>query len=59
MNAGSLDRAGAAAYLSISPRMLDALVKEGRIKPVYLGRKPLFRTAELERFLDSLAAKSA
>lgn len=52
MYRGSLDRMAAAQYLSISIRLLDRLVSDGEIPVVKIGRKPLFRTVDLDRFLE-------
>lgn len=44
----------AAAALGISAKVLQLAVKDNELVPTYVTeRKPVFRTAELERWLDS------
>jgi hypothetical protein len=51
--AGCLDRRNSAAYISISTRLLDDLAAQGLIPRVKIGRKTLFRVADLEAYVDS------
>ena len=50
---GSLDRRDAAAYLSISIRLLDMLASEGQIPRIKIGVKTLFRIVDLDAYLES------
>lgn len=50
---GCLDRRGAAKYLSISTRLLDSLAANGEIIRIKIGRKTLFRVADLDAFVAS------
>jgi len=43
-----ITRKAAAALLSISVGMLDKLVRQGRIEPIRLGRKVMFRRDLIE-----------
>lgn len=52
---GALDRKSSAQYLSISTRLLDQLAAAGKIRRLHIGRKPLYRVADLDAFLTSLA----
>lgn len=52
---GAFDRRGAAAYLSISTRLLDDLATAGTIKRLKCGRKSLFRRIDLDEYLERLA----
>ncbi len=49
------DRKLAARALSVCPRTIDSLVKDGDLRPVRIGQRVLFPFAELERFAASLA----
>ena len=49
-----LDSKATAAALSISPRKLDQLVAENRIRPVRIGRKRLFPRGQVEGFVRDL-----
>jgi excisionase family DNA binding protein len=49
-----LSRADAAEYLGVSPSTLDGLVRDCRIEPIYLQRKPLFPRAALDRWADMM-----
>ena len=50
---GCLDRLGSAAYLSISTRLLDKVAAQGALPRVKIGRKTLFRVADLDAFIES------
>ena len=54
---GAKDRKGAAAYLSISTRLLDDLLTAGEIPRIKLGRKTLVRVCDLDTYLASLLPK--
>ena len=54
---GAFDRRGAAAYLSISTRLLDDLAAAGAIKRLKCGRKSLFRKIDLDWYLAELAGE--
>lgn len=45
-----LTRAEAAQYLRISVQTLDSRVKDGLFHPIRLGRRLLFRSAEVHSF---------
>lgn len=45
-----LDRKAAAAVLSISPRMLDYAIAQGRLKVRRIGKRVLVPRTEIERF---------
>lgn len=50
----------AAAALRISRRSLERLVKDGRVRPVYvMPRRPRFETRELDAYLASLRRRAA
>lgn len=49
-----LDSKATAAALSISPRKLDELVAERRLRPVRIGRKRLFPRGQVEGFVRDL-----
>ncbi len=51
---GALSRAKAAAYLSISTRLLDDLLTAGDIPKIKLGRKTLIRVCDLDTYLAGL-----
>ena len=51
---GALSRAKAAAYLSISTRLLDDLLTAGEIPRIKIGRKTLVRVCDLDTYLASL-----
>ena len=50
---GALSRKHAAAYCSISTRLLDKLASEGRVPRCKLGSRTFFITADLDSFLYS------
>ena len=50
---GALNRRNSAIYLGISTRLLDDLASRGEIARTKIGRKTVFRIAELERYLKS------
>ena len=50
---GCLDRRESASYLSISTRLLDDLAAQGALPRVKIGRKTLFRVADLNTFIAS------
>ncbi|MDA7926161.1 helix-turn-helix domain-containing protein [bacterium] len=50
---GCLDRRESASYLSISTRLLDDLAAHGSLPRVKIGRKTLFRVADLDAFIES------
>ncbi len=50
---GCLNRSDAASYLSISTRLLDDLAAQGALPRVKIGRKTLFRVADLDTFIES------
>lgn len=43
--------------LSISRTNLYSLIKDGKLKPVKLGGRTLFKESELTRFIESLSDK--
>lgn len=43
----------AAAALAISPWTIRAYIRQGRIKPVRIGRRVLFEPDECQRFLKA------
>jgi excisionase family DNA binding protein len=49
-----LNKEEASAALSISTSMLDRLVREGKIRPVRMGTRVLFKVADLEAFVDNI-----
>lgn len=51
-----LDKTEAAAALSISESTLQRLVKDGKIKQSRIGTRALFKTADLEEFVEKLSA---
>lgn len=53
--AGALDRRQAAAYLSISTRLLDDLLSAGKIQKIKIGRKTVVRVCDLDAYLARLA----
>lgn len=50
----SYDLEGAAQALGLSVREVQRAVAEGDLTPHYRGKKPLFKPAELEAFVDAL-----
>jgi excisionase family DNA binding protein len=44
------NRREAGEILSVSAGTIDNMVKDGRLRPVYVGRLPRFTWTELERF---------
>jgi len=46
-----LDKKETAASLSISVRLVEKLVRMGKIEPVRIGDRVLFRRADLEAFV--------
>ena len=50
---GCLDCRESASYLSISTRLLDDLAAQGALPRVKIGRKTLFRVADLNTFIAS------
>lgn len=50
---GALNRRDAAAYVGCSSKYLDNEVAAGRLRRVMLGRKPVFRVCDLDKFLES------
>lgn len=50
----AFDRDAAAAYLSISPRSLEDLQRQGHLIPKKLGSKRLYLRKDLEDFADQL-----
>lgn len=57
MNKISYNRDEAAAAIGISVDKLDLERKAGRICPRYVGSKPIYPSAELQRWLDSLPSE--
>lgn len=47
---------GAAQLLRISPWTIRAHIREGKLKPVRIGRRVLLEEAELERFVAEAKA---
>lgn len=54
-----LNKEEASAALSISTATLDRMVREGRIKPVKLGARVLFKVIDLEAFVENLSKNGA
>ena len=50
---GAFTRKDAAAYLSISTRLLDKLASEGRLVRTKIGWKSVFLKQDLDEFLKS------
>jgi excisionase family DNA binding protein len=46
-----------AERLRVSRRTVQRLVADGRIRPVYVGRKPLVTARELEAYVASLVGR--
>jgi len=55
----AVDIPGAAALLSVSPWQVRALILEKKLHPIRLGRKFVFRTADIQKFLDVMASEAA
>jgi excisionase family DNA binding protein len=53
----ALDRAGVAEATTLSEREIARLVRSGEIPHVRQGRRVLFPTKEIERWLSSRVAK--
>lgn len=53
---GLLSKPGAASYLSICTRSVDNLMKDGSLPYVKLGRRVLFRQADLDRLIEARIA---
>jgi len=51
----ALDYRAAAAFLSVSPTTLRRAVAAGELRATRLGRRVVFRVADLEEFLDTAA----
>ena len=51
-----LNRSETAAYLNISPRTLEYLTQQKKIKSRKLGRRRIYLLKELEEFLNNLPA---
>ncbi len=47
-----LDKAGAAAYLRVSKRTIERLVRDKELSPIYVGRLPRFDYADLRAFTE-------
>ena len=43
-----LDRARAAAYLGVSEAWIDQQKRRGKLKPSYLGDKPVYKRTDLD-----------
>ena len=56
--AGALSRRDAAAYLSISTRLLDDLLSAGAIPKIKIGRKTLVRVVDLDAYLTRLVGEA-
>jgi excisionase family DNA binding protein len=52
-NAGYLDTAAAAEYLSAPRSRIHDLVALGKLEPLRDGRRLLFRRSDLDRYLES------
>jgi excisionase family DNA binding protein len=50
---------GAAQYLSVAPRQIRTLVSSQELRPVLLGKRYVFRVADLQQFLDRKAKEAA
>jgi hypothetical protein len=48
----AVDRQTAAKWLSLSPSMLDALRREGKLSAIVVGAKPLYAVADLRAFVE-------
>jgi len=57
MNKLLYDTNEAAELLGIRRTKLFALLRDGSLKAVYLGRKTMFQPKELERFAESLTER--
>jgi len=49
-----LTRRQAAQWLGVSQSTVDNMARDGRLKPIHIGRSVRFPVAELERFVSSL-----
>lgn len=54
MSAPLKDAREACEYLSVGKTTLYTLISEGKLHPVRIGRKVLFKTADLDAFVNSL-----
>lgn len=43
------DRASAAAYLSVGVDFIDLKKRQGKLKPIYVGSKPLYPVEQLNQ----------
>ena len=53
----ALDYRAAAAFLSVSPTTLRRAVDAGELRPTRLGRRVVFRVADLEEYLAAAAGE--
>ena len=53
------DVKGAAQALAVSPWTIRAYIRDGKLKPVRLGRLVRLQEEELERFLTQAQAQNA
>jgi excisionase family DNA binding protein len=49
----------AARLLSLSPWTVRAKIREGKLRPVRLGRRVLLEQAELQRFVDEARSQTS
>lgn len=49
-----LDRIRAAHHLGVSPATLDRLRRAGKLRPVRLSSRPMYRLADLQALVDGL-----
>lgn len=59
MDLNLLTRKEVCSLLKISIPSLHRLVKSNRIKPVYVGALPRFKSSEVERFIQNLSSNSS
>jgi excisionase family DNA binding protein len=52
-NPGYISRINAAAFLDCSVQLIDKWIRQGKIEPIYLGRKVVLRRDQLQRLVES------
>ena len=52
-----LDVKGVASLLKVSPYSIRAWARQGKLNPLRLGRRVLFETTEIERFVSECKSK--
>lgn len=54
-----LNREEAADFLRVSPSLVSKLIYSRRLRPARIGRRLVFRQADLLRYVDLLTAEAA